>query len=105
LGGCESPAARARLQKRLTSLHNTAETFAGSEAGRPAKTQRDLTYVVDSERRRARQLRDNAEWFGDLSEREVRRFESRQDEYRATIERLFRGKPERIADNAVILFY
>ncbi len=105
LAGCHSPLAQQQMQQRLSRLQTTADRLARNEQRRPEKLRADIAGLQKALQRGSENLRRNTAWMGELWQQDVTRFRARQPEYRATFLRLLRGHPERLEENAIMLFY
>jgi hypothetical protein len=104
--GCQpSEKADRALQARLGSLNYTLNRFAKSEQDRPAQLERDLNFAAREFSERPVTLNQNLTWFGQIAQDDVQRWESRQPLYWKKTGEIFWGRPERIENTAIILFW
>lgn len=104
--GCRpSPYADRRLQMRLDNMRETLDAAGRSEASRPAKLEAAGQYIDMSLRRSARRLVDNAREAERMVQRDVQRFGDLQPVYLRETLRLLWGRPERIEENFITLFF
>ena len=105
--GCDdpSPYAQQRLRMREERLSHTAQTFVKSEKDRPAMLARDAAFIPADIKLHATRLRAASEWFVNWQKRDIDRFRERMPVYRDETERILRGHPERIENNAITLFF
>lgn len=106
LAGCEtSPAAKRRLQMREERFARTVDTWARSEAGRPAKVERDIAFVEQNLERQAVRLERAIHWVETWPARDVKRFRDRGPLYLDKAGKIMWGKPEGLEPTAITMFF
>ncbi|MBP9025871.1 MAG: hypothetical protein KBH81_06980 [Phycisphaerae bacterium] len=103
--GCDNPLARQRIEQRQSSLNWTANALAWRECEAPERLQRDFEFIKQNEQAHAEMFARDLRYIQDWFEYDVRRWRERQDDYWAKIAEILRGKPEKLEDTAIILFY
>ena len=105
--GCQHrQMAERRAQMRRESLGYVVDSIVRSEASRPARMNDTFGAIDRKWRLDVENTRRNGELVVEFFERDFRRWEQQQPEYRGAIERLFlHGKPENIEPTAIILFW
>ena len=107
LAGCQAdPYSDKRLAMRANNLKMTAGIIANHEITAPQRFERDLVFAGNELNRAAKSLENNSQWFANLAERDVIRFQERSaGEYQEAAAKLFGGKPETIPRTAITLFW
>jgi hypothetical protein len=106
LMGCEpSKYSAQRLKMREERLTDTAKLWARAEETRPARLERAGKFIQDDLALHDARLKRAAQWFVDWQKRDVQRFEERGPVYLDKTGKILWGKPERVEDNAITLFY
>ncbi len=104
--GCQSQRlAQSRLDRRAGNLRWTADRLADREQRNADWIHRDLQYIRDRLQLDAVRTERNFVELDRWIQRDVDRWIDRQPVYRREIERILRGKPERIEPTAVWLFF
>lgn len=102
--GCQTPAHRV-VRGREASLKYALRTIDRSERSRPARFERTSDHIARVTRIDADRSRENPGELAGLIQRDAERWEENQSFWLKRIERHAAGKPERIGENALILFY
>jgi len=106
LSGCDpSPYAQRRLRMREERLNYTVQTWARSEEIRPGRLEHDIAFIPQDLELHAARLKRAGQWFVDWQKRDAERFRQRGPIYLDKTGKVMWGKPERIEDNAITLFF
>ena len=104
VSGCNDARIRTRMAHRDESIRDVLRTIESLERQRPASIQSVLDAVDQAHRNDREQTPKNFDDLGQWFERDAERFHSRLPIYKAGIERIFNGHPDRAFDPLVILF-
>lgn len=83
----------------------TVDTWARSEAGRPAKVERDIAFVEQNLERQAVRLERAIHWVETWPARDVKRFRDRGSLYLDKAGKIMWGKPEGLEPTAITMFF
>lgn len=105
LAGCQhQDRAHDALDARVARFDSTGDAAIRNEAIRPAKLQAALDFAQSRLRRDVARFPVTLQNAGELLREDFERFERNQPVYRAEIEDVLRGHPERIELNAICMF-
>lgn len=105
LAGCQhEDRAKAALASRVARLDATVYAAVRNETIRPSKLQAALDFTAARLRRDVARIPVTLERAGALLREDFERFERNQPVYRAEVEDVLRGRPERIELNAIYMF-
>lgn len=106
LAGCRHPGLAAReAQARQDSLTTTAQIWSRSEQGRPERVRRMSRHVGWYFAHQAECFERNVQGAERYIDRDLERFAPRMQRAGKRAAELLYGKPERIEENAIILFF
>ena len=107
VAGCQQQQmAERRAQMRFHNIAFVVGAMERSEASRPGRINNTFGVIERKWRLDVENTRRNGELVIEFFDRDFRRWEQQQPEYRDAFERLIlRGKPENIEPTAIILFW
>ena len=104
LCGCNDARIRTRMARRDESIRDVFRTLESVERQRPASIQNVLDAADRARRNELERTPKNLDDLGGWFERDAERFDSRRASYKAGIEKIFIGHPDRALDPLLILF-
>jgi hypothetical protein len=96
--------AERRLAERERSMDFAVDAVADREAENPGRLRADFKFIGNEIERDARRTADNMDKIGEYLQRDLERWNERQDDYLREAGRILRGNPENIEPAAIILF-